>query len=307
MTPSLMNTTTTDSPAFPQQKNATPPLAWVLLFVLALVWGSSFILIKRSLEGFPPVQVATGRIAFAFLFFLPYLIVKFREFPRRVAGSLLLSGLTGYLIPAFLFATGGAHLSSSLAGALNSLSPLFTLLIGAWFFGNAIRSRQLFGVLLGVTGSVFLVFMSATGSFSLNEYALLLVGATVLYGLNINVVSRRLSGLPALTSTAWMFGLVGPLALVGLLLTDFPQRATQSASTTSLVALILLGVLGSGLMTILFNRVIQLASGVFASSVTYLMPMVALAWGLLDHEGLYWPQLAGMGICLIGVYLINRK
>jgi len=297
--------TTEEKPT--ETQRPTPTLAWVLLFVLALVWGSSFILIKHSLVTFSPIQVATGRIAFAFLFFLPYLLLRIREFPQRQAVALLSSGLIGYLIPAYFFATGGAHLSSSLAGALNSLSPLFTLLMGAFFFGRPLRSRQVIGVLLGVTGSLFLVFMSTTGRFSVNGYALMLVAATVCYGLNINLVSRKLSGLPALVSTTWMFGLVGPIALTGLLLTDFPTRAMAPQAFPSLLMLMLLGILGSGLMTILFNRVIQLASPVFASSVTYLMPLIALFWGLVDGEPLYWPQLAGMAICLVGVYLINRN
>ncbi|WP_234733186.1 DMT family transporter [Tellurirhabdus bombi] len=299
--------TSTERPISPPAQQTTPLLAWILLFILALVWGSSFILIKRSLASFSPTQVATGRITFAFLFFLPYVMLKIRQFPRQQSWVLLASGVLGYLIPAFMFAIAGAHLSSSLAGALNSLSPLFTLVLGAIFFGNSLQTRQVIGVLLGFAGSVFLVFLSATGSFSVNGYALLLVVATLCYGLNINLVSRYLRHLPALTSTSWTFALTGPLALLGLLTTDFPVRAVNPASSSSFVMLIILGVLGSGLMTVLFNRIIQLSSAIFASSVTYLIPIVALGWGLLDGEPLYWPQIMGMAICLFGVYLINRK
>jgi drug/metabolite transporter (DMT)-like permease len=297
----------TELPLSPPAQRTAPLQAWILLFVLALVWGSSFILIKRSLVSFSPTQVATGRITFAFLFFLPYVVLKIRQFPRQQSWVLLTSGVLGYLIPAFMFAIAGAHLNSSLAGALNSLSPLFTLVLGAVFFKNALQTRQVLGVFLGFAGSVFLVFLSATGSFSINGYALLLVVATFCYGLNINLVSRYLRTLPALTSTSWTFALTGPIALLGLLTTDFPIRAVNPASSSSFIMLIILGVFGSGLMTMLFNRLIQLSSAIFASSVTYLIPIVALSWGLLDGESLYWPQIMGMAICLFGVYLINRK
>lgn len=287
-------------------------LAWVLLFVLALVWGSSFILIKRSLAVFPPEQVAAGRIFFALLFFTPFLGVQARQVSTRQAVgkqwlALLAAGLTGYLIPAFLFAEAGAHLNSSLAGALNALSPLFTLLIGVLFFGRVLRVWQVAGILLGLTGSILLIFYSATGSFAVNGYALLIVLATVCYGTNINIIGRYLSHLPALVSTAWLFAFVGPMAFLTLLTTDFFSRALLPTSGFSLATLICLGVLGSGVMSVIFNRIMQLASPLFASSVTYLMPGVALLWGVLDGETIYPIQFAGMSICLLGIWLINKS
>ncbi|MGV3559174.1 DMT family transporter [Larkinella arboricola] len=282
-------------------------LAWVLLLLVALIWGTSFILIKHSLTAFSAMQVGTGRIFLALVFFLPYLLIRWNQFPRDRWLPLLGSGMLGYLIPAMLFATAGAHLNSSLAGTLNALSPLFTFLIGIALFGKRAKLQQVGGILLGFAGSVFLVFFSATGSFSYNGYAFLLVLATLFYGFNINIVSRYLSDLPALLSTASTFAMVGPIALVGLATTDFPTRVTAPGSTPALLMLITLGMIGSGFATILFNRVIQLTSAVFASTVTYLIPVVAVFWGLFDGEPLHWPQVAGMGICLLGVYLINRK
>ncbi|GAB3934994.1 DMT family transporter [Larkinella terrae] len=281
--------------------------AWLLLILVALIWGTSFILIKHSLAVFSPMQVGTGRIFLAFVFFLPYLLILGKQFPANRWLPLLGSGLLGYLIPAILFATAGAHLNSSLAGTLNALSPLFTFLIGIMLFGKRPRLVQIGGILLGFAGSVFLVFFSATGSFSYNGYAFLIVLATLCYGFNINIVSRYLTDLPALVSTASTFAMVGPLALLGLATTDFPTRAFSTGSTPSLLMLVTLGMVGSGFATILFNRIIQLTSGVFASTVTYLIPVVAVLWGLLDGEPLHWPQVAGMGICLLGVYLINKK
>ncbi|GAA4402043.1 DMT family transporter [Nibrella viscosa] len=289
-----------------------PLLAWGLLVLMALVWGSSFILIKRSLAVFPVGQVAAGRIFFAFLFFLPMMLrqirrAEVRQTLRNRWWAFLISGTLGFLGPAYLFAEAGAHINSSLAGALNSLSPLFTLIIGALFFRQRVRWLQVMGIVLGFTGTAFLIFYSASGALTVNGYALLVVLATVMYGININTIARYLSHLPALMSTTWIFAFVGPPALGILLTTDFFSRVAASGASASLLALLFLGVMSSGVTSIIFNRVVQLSSGIFASSVTYLMPMVALMWGMLDHERIGLPHYIGMAVCLFGVYLVNRK
>ena len=300
---------TTQEPVIsPQQR---PLMAWVLLCALALVWGSSFILIKRSLGAFPPEQVAAGRLVFALLFFTPFLARQSRQPDVRVAVrhrwvALLASGVIGFVIPAFLFAEAGAHLNSSLAGALNSLSPLFTLILGGLFFGQSLKLRQVTGILLGLAGSLLLVFFSATGSFQINQYAFLVVLATLCYGLNTNLIGRYISHLPAFVSTAWLFAFAGPIALLTLMPTDFLSRVLHPQNNLPLAALATLGVFGSGLMSIFFNRVMQLASPLFAASVTYLIPIVALLWGVLDGETIYAVQFAGMAVCLAGVWLVNK-
>ncbi|UFH52261.1 DMT family transporter [Spirosoma sp. KNUC1025] len=301
---------TTQEPVVLPQKR--PLLAWVLLCCLALVWGSSFILIKRSLVAFQPEQVAGGRLVFALLFFSPFLAGQSRQADVRAAVrhrwvALLASGIVGFVIPAFLFAEAGVHLNSSLAGALNSLSPLFTLIIGGVFFGQVLKIRQVVGILLGLAGSLLLVFFSATGSFQINGYALLVVLATLCYGLNTNLIGRYLKHLPAVVSTAWLFAFAGPIALLTLMPTDFLDRVLASQNRWSLGALVTLGVFGSGLMSIFFNRVMQLSSPLFAASVTYLIPIVALLWGFLDGETIYTAQFAGMGICLLGIWLVNKS
>ena len=300
---------TTSEPVVVPQKR--PLLAWVLLSLLALVWGSSFILIKRSLVAFPPEQVGAGRLVFALLFFTPFLAQQSRQADIRLVVrhrwvALLASGIIGFVIPAFLFAEAGAHLNSSLAGALNSLSPLFTLILGGVFFGQSLKLKQVTGILLGLAGSLLLVFFSTTGSFEINGYALLVVIATVCYGLNTNLIGRYLSHLPALVSTAWLFAFAGPIALLTLMPTDFLERVMAVQNSWSLAALVTLGVLGSGMMSIFFNRVMQLSSPLFAASVTYLIPIVALMWGVLDGETIYPVQFVGMAVCLLGIWLVNR-
>lgn len=307
---SCLTSMTTEESATLTQKR--PLLAWVLLCTLALVWGSSFVLIKRSLGAFSSTQVAGGRLLFALLFFLPFLAQQARQADVRQAvqprwWALLVAGMVGFVIPAFLFAEAGAHLNSSLSGALNSLSPLFTLILGALFFGQPLKLRQTAGILIGLAGSLLLAFFSATGSFAINGYALMVMLATICYGFNTNFIGRYISHLPALVSTAWLFACIGPIALLTLLPTDFFNRALAPQNAGSTAALATLGVMGSGLMSVFFNRVMQLASPLFAASVTYLIPIVALGWGLLDGEIIYTVQFVGMGICLLGIWLVNKS
>ena len=309
-----MTETTTPSPILEPTVTVEkrPLLAWVLLTCMALVWGSSFIMMKKALVVFTVQQVASGRIFFAFLFFVPFMVAQIRQADVRQALrhrwlALLGSGTLGFLLPAFLFAEAGAHLSSSLSGTLNSLSPLFVLLVGTLVFAQRFRANQVWGILLGFAGSLILVFFSATGSFSINGYALLVVLATLMYGANTNLIAKYIAHLPALVATPWTFAFVGPIAGVFLLSTDFISRATQPGVWEPLGAILFLGILASGITSVLFIRVVQLASGVFAASVTYLIPVVAVVWGLLDGETIHNYQYLGLTISLAGIYLVNRQ
>jgi drug/metabolite transporter (DMT)-like permease len=292
--------------------NATPAknptLAWILLVVIALFWGSSFILVKKSLGTFSVTEVATGRLFFASVWFLPVMLRTFRELPKRILPYLFTVGMLGYLIPAFLFSLAGTRLNSSLSGMLNSLSPLFTLLIGVLFFGQLKRNAQIVGILLGLVGSSLLI-ISGNDLSHLNlgnPYALLVLAATICYGININVTTKFLAGIPALTFTAWTFMIIGPVALAVLSTTDFFPKIVQPENRTSTLMLLTLGTLGSALSPYLFNKVLELSSGLFASSVTYLIPIVAIGWGVLDSETIGWQQFMGMAVILTGIYLVNR-
>lgn len=286
----------------------SPLQAWILLLLVALTWGTSFILIKKTLTTFSVTEVAAGRLFLATLFFVPIMIRSRHQIPTDRYRYLLISALTGYIIPAFLFAQAGTRLNSSLSGMLNSLSPLCTLIIGVLFFAQPRRPLQIAGILLGLLGSSFLIFSKATGSLNVADpYAFLILSATVLYGININTISRHLSHLPSLAMTAWTFAFIGPIAFVLLLTSDFFPKIVASENIQPSLFLLGLGVVSSGLASVMFNRIVQLASGLFAASVTYLIPIVAISWGIFDGERISFQQYLGMGIILTGIYLVNRR
>jgi drug/metabolite transporter (DMT)-like permease len=280
--------------------------AWLLLVLLALIWGSSFILMKKSLKTYGVTEVAAGRLFCASVFFLPIIFKNFRKIPRQSYPYLLISALAGYIVPAFLFAQAGTRLNSSLSGMLNSLSPLCTLLLGILFFGQPKRLLQMLGIGLGLAGSLLLIFSRDTGQLNLSDpYALLILGATVLYGININIIVRHLGQLSAWVITAGTFIFIGPISLLALLTTNFFDKITNTANLQPTFFMLLLGLLGSGAAAVLFNKIVQLASGIFASSVTYLIPIVAIFWGFFDSESISLQHFAGMAVILSGIYLVN--
>lgn len=296
-------------PVQEQTKPKVTYLQWLLLAVLSLVWGSSFILIKKGLAVFSPMQLGTLRILSAFLFLLPF---AFRYMVRVQRGHwkfLALVGLVGSLIPAILFSIAGSKMDSALSGALNALTPLFTLLIGAFFFSSRISGVKLLGLLLGLVGSVGLIFVRKEGSMELdfNYYAFLVIAATVCYGLNINLIKNYLSDVKPLVISTLSLLTVGPVAGIYLFSTDFVYRLNHvEGSGMALTYVLILGVAGTAIALILFNKLIQLSSPVFASSTTYLIPIVALMWGVLDGENFMMAHLIGMAAIIIGVVIVNR-
>ncbi len=289
------------------KKNDT--LAWLLLAFLACIWGSSFILMKKSLEVFTSNQVASLRLFSAFLFFVPVLLSRFKQLPT---GKILLycffSGLTGNLFPAFFYAVAGAHIDSSLSGLLNSMTPIFTVIIGVVFYQQGISREQMIGMILGFLGSLLLIFGSGkTSNMSVNPYVLLVIAATVMYGVNLNFVKKKLNDLDPMTLSATVLATLGPFAAIVLFSGDFVTKAMQPAALLPLIYTFVLGAIGSGLATVLFYRILQMTTPVFGSSVTYLIPIVAVMWGVADGEKLLFQHYVGMAAILLGVYIVNRS
>ncbi|MCT4614251.1 MAG: DMT family transporter [Marinifilaceae bacterium] len=281
---------------------------YAILFILAFVWGSSFILMKIGLVNFSSENAAIIRMTSAAITLLPFALKNLKGLKPADYGILALSGFLGNFFPAFMFTKAQTEISSSLAGMLNSLTPVFTLLIGIVFLRVKFGIRQMGGFILGLVGALGLVFVRSGVDFSgINFYALIVVIATLLYGININLVKSKLSHLSGIQITSISFAATLPASLICLFSSDFIPQLTNTGLSYSLLALITLGVIGSAIAMIFMNSLIRYSSAVFASSVTYIIPIFAILWGVLDNEVVNYKHLLCMSAILIGVYLINKK
>ena len=289
-----------------QQTHKYPLTAWILLIALSAIWGTSFLLIKKGLEVFSPMQVASLRIASAFLVVLVPFFWHFRQVAFRKWGFLLLSGLLGNLIPAFLFAIAQTQISSSVASILNSLTPFFTFLVGIVFFRKKALWQKAIGIFLGIMGTVLIFYQK--GNLQFNAYALLIVGATLGYGFNVNLTGKFLAEVKPIhitTISIFMVGLVANIILFGF--TDFLNTLqSHSKGYEALIYVMLLGIIGSGISSILFYKLLQISSPLFASSVTYVIPLVGVSLGVLSGESITMFHLAGMSLIITGVLVMNR-
>lgn len=286
-------------------------LSWIILIALALTWGSSFILMKQGLKAFTSNEVAALRIGIASVFMLPFLLKHYKVNLKKHLPGLLIMGVLGSLVPAFLFTLAETHISSSLAGMLNALTPLFTIVVGALFFRLSIRRNQVLGVLIGFGGAVCLMLCGDGGQQQSNNvfYALLVVIATLFYAISVNSIKKFLSDMSSVAATAWSFSFVGPIAIIYLLgFTDVATHVTQNPhGWASLGYVSILGIGGSALSVIVYNTLIKQAGTVFAASSTYLIPVVAIGWGLFDGERIHPLQFLAVGVIILGVWLINRR
>lgn len=283
-------------------------LRFVYLTILALVWGSSFILIKRGLVGLNPFQLGALRMVFAAIFLLIIGYKSIAKIQKHHWKYLALTGLLGTFFPVFLFSVAQTQISSAISAILNSLTPLNTLILGIVFFGIDFQRRQIWGVFIGLAGSALLIIYGAIENPNANYYyALLLIIASFCYAVNVNLIKIHLSDLNPLSITTGNFVVLLVPALTVLYFSDFWIAIEQESTQDVIVYILVLGIVGTALANILFFKLIKISSPVFASSVTYLIPVVAFLWGLLDNESLTLIQLLGAVIILGGVYLSAKK
>lgn len=291
-------------------QNSNRGTAIFLLIILTLIWGTSFILIKQGLKVFAPNEVGALRVTAAGLFLLPFALVRIKELTKDNYWKLFLSGMMGIFIPSFLFATAQTRMDSSVAGMLNTLTPIFTLLVGSIIFKQKFKNLAVVGILLGFVGAIVLMFARSGGALgSINVFALLIVIACIFYACNLNFIKYKITDLNALTITSISVLLISPLAIIYLLgFTEFTTKlGIIDGAWKACGFVVLLGVMSTAIATFLFNRLVKISTPIFASSVTYLMPIVAVSWGLLDGEALGLGHFIGMAAVITGVYLANRK
>ncbi|HNQ12549.1 MAG TPA: DMT family transporter [Bacteroidia bacterium] len=283
-------------------------LAWILLLTLALIWGSSFILMKKGLRTFAPDQLASLRMSISFMCLLPVVLTRFKQVQKSHWKYLMAAGILGNGIPAFLFAIAQTHISSSVAGMLNGLTPVFVLILGWWFFKVKTSGFGVAGVLMGLSGAIALLFIRSSGTVSSDpKYGLLIVLATVCYGFSANIIRSKLHVASSILITAFVLSFVGPPSMVYLFSTDFLHRMCSEGAWLDLGYIAILAVFGTALSTVLFNRLLKITTAVFASTVTYMIPVVAMLWGLLDGERIGVEHLASLLVIFTGVYLASRK
>ena len=283
---------------------------WFYLFLLALTWGSSFILIKKGLLGLSPFQLGSLRTVMSSLFIFTIGFKSLKTIQSHQWKWIILTGFIGTFFPSFLFAFAETEVDSGIVSILNSLVPLNTVLIGLAVFKITSTKTQVFGVILGFVGASMLIFNSMELHPDQNYlYAGFVILATVMYASSVNIIKRYLQDVKPIAIAAGNFVAIIIPAILVLSFSNFFTTETFQNDTiyTSIGSVAILSLFGTVMAKIIFNSLIQISSPVFASSVAYLMPLVALLWGLLDGEVFGINQGLASSLILLGVYLVNKK
>ena len=283
---------------------------WIFLFLLALIWGSSFILIKKGLVGFTPLQLGSLRIIITALLLFLAGFKSLKNLPKNTLKWIVISGFLGTFFPAFLFAYAETEIDSAIASILNSIVPINTIIFGFLAFKMYSSKRQILGVLIGFAGAFLLITNGASINPNQNYwYAFLVIIATVMYAFSINIIKRHLQNVSPIAIAVGNFAVIIIPAFIVLLFSGFftSQVIEGPDFTMSLFYIFLLSLFGTAIAKVLFNNLVQISTPIFASSVTYMMPIIAVSWGLLDGESFgFWQGIATV-IILLGVYLANSK
>ncbi|MCI4670787.1 MAG: DMT family transporter [Bacteroidia bacterium] len=293
------------------------PLAWIIFIFLALTWGSSFILIKKGLEVFSPLQVATLRVVIAAAVLQPLLLGKAKKVEKGTWKYIIMIGVLGNGLPAFLFPIAQEHINSATAGVLNSLSPVFVLIFGLLFFGLSFSVKQGIGVILGFMGALLLTLARGASSapggevnpFESLGYSGIVVIATMCYGLSTIIMKKYLSQMNSVLATGFALSVAAvPYVIYLITASGIPEVLQENPEAwQALGYLFILGAIGTALAVVLFYQLIKMTEAIIAASVTYAIPLVALGWGLAVGESFSYGQMLGIAITLVGVYLVNRK
>lgn len=287
--------------------NSEKLINYGLMVLLAFIWGSSFILMKRGVEVYSFIEVAILRMVIAWLFMVPFVWRKIITTPKKLWAPLIIVALFGNGIPAFLFTKAQTVLDSSYIGILNALVPLFTFIIAIFIFKTKWKIVNLIGIIIGLLGAVWLIIGNGI-NFENSNYAWLIIIATLCYAISLNTIKNYLQDMKSLEISGLAFMLIGPLCFVGLFYTDFfdtllinPKAWSALGYTT------ILAVFGTAIALIIFNQLVKRTNAIFSSSVTYLIPIVAIGWGIIDGESISNTHLIGIAIIFTGIYLVNKK
>ncbi|KAA3615930.1 MAG: permease [Flavobacterium sp.] len=282
---------------------------WVYLVILSLIWGSSFILIKKGLVGLTDIQVGALRIVLTSVILFSVGFKSIRTLKKREWKWVAITGFIGSFFPPFFFAIAQNHIDSAVASILNSLTPLSTVVVGMMFLRMKSTWLQILGVVIGLIGTLILLMAGAEINPNQNYwFSILVIIATIGYAFNVNIIKKYLGHANALAITTGNFIWIFLPALILLIWSGFFETIFNSPEMQlASVYIVILSVVGTAIAKVLFNRMIQISSPVFSSSVTYTMPIVAVGWGVLDRESFGLTQILAAGIILLGVYLSNKR
>lgn len=297
------------------KRNHRTIIAWTLLIILASIWGSSFMLMKKAMFGhgneilLSNNQVAALRILIASLAMLPFILRNLRPIMRRHALPLILAGWLGNGLPAFLFTAAQTELDSSITGILNSLTPLFTLLVALLLYRKRYPVINYIGIFTALIGAVFLIFEHSNGLSGAPLWAYgCVAAATVCYAISVNVIRNNLADLNAIQITGMAMLWVSPWCLAYLWYDGFFTEVMHSLPLQKgLPYVFILAIVGTAGALVLFNQLIKMSNALFASSVTYLIPVVAIFWGFVDSEHISLLDLIFTAVIISGVYMVNLK
>lgn len=279
---------------------------WLHLISLSLIWGSSFILIKKGLTGFGYFEAATIRLMSAGLAFLPLGIGNFRKIPKNIFGYVVLTAMLGMVLPAYLFFMAQTNVQSSVAAMLNGLTPVFTFVFSVILFRIAYQTRQIIGLVLGLACAIMLALERSSSAISINWHAGLIILSTIFYGYNINLIKQRLSHIPALVLSTVTVSVAGLIAFFLAFLPNIDHFHLPQTNWLPLLALMTLGIMGTAVAQLIQYSLIRQTSALFASSITYIIPVVAVGWSLLDGEpfnAIHALSIAG----ILGAVVLIRK
>ena len=282
---------------------------WLLFIILSIIWGSSFILMKIGMQHLSAYQVASIRILSAGIVLLPFAIKGFKQVPKNKYGAIIIAGLLGNFFPAYLYCLAEIKIDSSLASILNALTPLCAIIIGVAFFQLKITFAKITGVLIGFAGLALLPFASNNQMrFTNFGYSALVLIATICYGTNVHVVSHYLKDISSMLIAAIAFAFFIPVCLIVLLYTGFFKfHLLQNGIPVSILAATTLGVLGTAIASVWFYVLVKSAGSIFASTVTYGIPLIAIVWGLIFGETITVLEIVCLVMILAGVYIVNKK
>ena len=282
---------------------------WFYLISLSLIWGSSFILIKKALVGLEADQLGSLRIIFSSVIIILIAWKRLLKISRVEWKWITISAFLGSFFPAFLFAFAEKEIDSAVASVINSIVPLNTLVIGMVLFNIRSTKRQIIGVLIGLAGTYMLIMSGINLNPDQNYlYTGFVILCSFLYALNVNIIKKYLQHLSALTITVGHFAVIIIPAIIVFYFSDFDVNSLKKQETIdSIIYVLILAVFGTALAKILFNKLIKISSPVFASSVTYSMLIVSIFWGLVDGEKFSIYQLIATIIIILGVLLTNKK